>query len=136
MKKANFTSTKWEEKLKIFTKNLDENIGASKELWKNLKELGLPKNKTPLSNIYLKENDSLSISPLSIANNFIIFFFFSNLAQKLIEKLLTGSNKFDINSVQEFYKTLNLEENPFPFTKHTGKSISDFLKELKTNKVT
>ena len=116
-------------------KKLDENIGASKELWKNLKELGLPKNKTPFSNIYLKENGSLSISPLSIANN-SIYFFFSNLAQKLIEKLLTGSNKFDINSVQEFYKTLNLEENPFPFTKYSGKSISDFLKELKTNKVT
>ena len=65
-----------------------------------------------------------------------LFIFFSNLAQKLIDKLLTGSNKFDINSVQEFYKTLNLEENPFPFTKYTGKSISDFLKELKTNKVT
>ena len=64
------------------------------------------------------------------------FFFFSNFSQKLIEKLLTGSNKFDFNSVQEFYKTLNLEENPFPFTKYSGKSISDFLKELKTNKVT
>ena len=56
-------------------KKLDENIGASKELWKNLKELGLPKNKTPFSNIYLKENGSLSISPLSIANNSIYFFF-------------------------------------------------------------
>ena len=39
--------------------------------------------------------------------------FFSNLAQNVIEKLPTGLNKFDINSVREFYKLLNIEENPF-----------------------
>ena len=62
--------------------------------------------------------------------------FFSNLAQNLIEKLPTGSNKFDINSVREFYKPLNLEEDPFHFTKVSEKTISDFLKELKANKAT
>ena len=62
--------------------------------------------------------------------------FFSNLAQNLIQKLPTGPNKFDIYSVHEFYKTLNLEENPFHFTKVSEKTISDFLKELKTNKAT
>ena len=64
------------------------------------------------------------------------FSFFSNLAQNLIEKLPTGPNKFDINLVQEFYKPLNLEENPFHFTIVSEKTISDFLKELKTNKAT
>ena len=54
----------------------------------------------------------------------------------MIEKLPTGPNKFDINSVQEFYKPLNLEENPFHFTKVSENTISDFLKELKTNKAT
>ena len=63
----------------------------------------------------LKENDGLSFSSLSIANDFKESF--SNLAQNLIEKLPTGPNKFDINSVQELYKPLNLEENPFHFTK-------------------
>ena len=62
--------------------------------------------------------------------------FFSNLAQNLIEKLPTGPNKFDINSVREFYKPLNLKEDPFHFTKVSEKTISDFLKELKTNKAT
>ena len=54
----------------------------------------------------------------------------------MIEKLPTGPNKFDINSVREFYKPLNLEENPFHFTKVSENTISDFLKEIKTNKAT
>ena len=62
--------------------------------------------------------------------------FFSNLAQNLIEKLPTGPNKFDINSVREFYKPLNLEQNSFHFTKVSENTISDFLKEIKTNKAT
>ena len=61
---------------------------------------------------------------------------FSNLAQNVIEKLRTGPNKFDVNSVREFYKPLNLKEDPFHFTKVSEKTISDFLKELKTNKAT
>ena len=76
----------------------------------------------------------MSFCCLSIANNFKEFF--SNLAQNLIEKLPTGPNKFDINSVREFYKPLNLEEDPFQITKVSEKTISDFLKELKTNKAT
>ena len=63
-----------EKKKKIFLKKLEENIGEPKELWKNLKKLGLPKTKTPPSNICLKENDSLSFCSLSIANNFKEFF--------------------------------------------------------------
>ena len=54
----------------------------------------------------------------------------------MVKKLPTGPNKFDINSVREFYKTLNLKENPFHFTKLSEKTIPDFLKELKTNKAT
>ena len=63
-----------EKKKKLFSKKLEENIGEPKELWKNLKKLGLPKTKTPPKNICLKENDGLSFCPLSIANNFKEFF--------------------------------------------------------------
>ena len=48
----------------------------------------------------------------------------------------TGPSKFDINSVREFCKMLNLEENTFHFAKVSDKTILDFLKELKTNKAT
>ena len=123
-----------EKKKKFFSKKLEENIGEPKKLWKNLKKLGLPKTKTPSSNICLKENDGLSFCSLSIANN--VKEYISNLAQNLIEKLPTGPNKFDITSVREFYKPLNLKEDPFHFTKVSEKTISDFLKELKTNKAT
>ena len=123
-----------EKKKKFFSKKLEENIGDPKELWKNLKKLGLPKTKTPSSNICLKGNDGLSFCSLSIANNFKNFF--SNLAQNLIEKLPTGPNRFHINSVREFYKPLIIKENSFHFTKVSEKTISDILKELKTNKST
>ena len=53
--------------------------------------------------------------------------FFSNLAQNIIEKLPTGLNKFDINSVREFYKLLNIEENPFHVTKFSEKIIHDII---------
>ena len=76
----------------------------------------------------------MSFNSLSIANNFKEFF--SNLAQNLIENLPTGPNKFDINSVREFYKPLNLEGNLFHFTKISENTISEFLKELRTNKAT
>ena len=62
--------------------------------------------------------------------------FFFKSCTKLNGKTPTGPNKFDINSVQEFYKPLNIEEEPFHFTKVSEKTISDFLKELKTNKAT
>ena len=48
----------------------------------------------------------------------------------------TGPNKFDINSVREFYKLLNLAEDPFHFVKVSEKTISDFVIELETNKAT
>ena len=93
-----------------------------------MKKLGLPKAKSPPSNICLKENNGLSFCSLSVANNFEELF--SNLAQNLTEKSSTASSKFDINSVREFYKPLNPEENPFHFTKVSEKIISDFLKKL------
>ena len=54
----------------------------------------------------------------------------------LIEKLPAGPNRFDINSMREFFKPLNLEENSFHFTKVSEKTISEILKKLKTNKAT
>ena len=48
----------------------------------------------------------------------------------------TGPSKFGINSVREFYKPLNLKDDPFHFTKVSEKTISDFLEELKTNRAT
>ena len=46
----------------------------------------------------------------------------------------TGPKEFDINSVREFYKPLNLEGKPFHFTKVPENTILVFLKELKTIK--
>ena len=92
-----------------------------------------------LTEYCLKENGSwvcLFFCSLSITNN-LAKEFFSNLAQNLIEKLPIGQNKFDINSVWEFYwVSCWILKKTFHFTKVAKKSISDFLKELKTNKAT
>ena len=47
----------------------------------------------------------------------------------------TGPNKFDISSVQEFYKPLNLKEDPFHFTKVSKKDHIGLSKKIK-NKAT
>ena len=80
-----------EKNKKIFLKKLEKNIGEPKELWKNLKKLGLPKTKTPSSNICLKENNGLSFCSLSIANNFKDFFFKS--CTKLNRKIVNWTKQ-------------------------------------------
>ena len=74
-------------------------------------------------NICLKEINSLSFCSLYIAKNFKEAF--SDLAQNI---------NFDVNSVREFSKMLNLEENTFLFTKVSEKTISGFLNVLGANK--
>ena len=49
---------------------LSGNIAKSKELWQTLKLLGLPDKKTLLSNVFLKDKNSLSFDSLSIAGTF------------------------------------------------------------------
>ena len=63
-----------------------ETIGRPKELWKNLRELGLPKTvSTTSATICLKSNDTLSFD---LQKNVEIFKdFYSSLADSLLEKL-------------------------------------------------
>ena len=90
-------------------------------------------NKTPPTNICLRENDGLSFCSLSIANN--VKQFFSNL-HKTWQKHYQLDQTSLMLSQCDNSKRLNLEENSFHFTKVSENTISDFLKEIKTNKAT
>ena len=70
----------------FFGDKLKETIGRPKELWKNLRILGLPKTvSTTSATICLKSNDTLSFD---LQKNVEIFKdFYSSLADSLLEKL-------------------------------------------------
>ena len=76
----------------FFENKLNQNIGDSKNLWKTLQSLGLPKKTSSVSNICLKQNDKNVFSPKATAEMFKDFF--SNIASNLASKLPAPTNKF------------------------------------------
>ena len=97
--------------------------------------LDLPKKGTPSGapNICLKENDKFVFDPAAISNVFRGFF--SDIAKNLLAKLPTASNRFNKNSVSEFYKDFNVK-NKFQFSHVTDETILDILKNLDVTKAT
>ena len=83
-----------------FEKKQAENAARSKELWRTLKLLGLPNNKTPTSNICLKNKNYLSFVFLSIAETFKKYC--SSLPENFVLKLSKPSNSFEIESVYNY----------------------------------
>ena len=67
-------------KIKFLPKNVRENVGNPKELWKVLKSLGLPFNITPVSQISLKDGEKISFDEKTNSNSFKNFH--ANLALK------------------------------------------------------
>ena len=101
-----------EEKLKAYTAN-------PKKLWETLKELGLQNNRSLSFDICLKKKDGLTFDPFTISEVFQKFC--SILACNLVDKLPAVVNKFDLHSVEVYYKNvLLLQENKFKF--HTVES--------------
>ena len=85
------------------------------------------------ANICLKENDKFVFDPAAISNIFKSFF--SDIAEKLLAKLPTASNRFNKNSVSEFYKKFNIK-NKFQFSHVTDETILEILQALKNLDVT
>ena len=120
-KKAHF-----EEKLKANTAN-------TKRLWETFKELGLQNNRSPSSDICLKEKEGVTFDPLAITEVFQKFC--SNLAGNLVEKLPAAVNKFGLHSVEVYYKNvLHLQENEFAFQTVESSSVLKLLEEVVANK--
>ena len=85
----NFVQQKIKNKKTNFVRNqLQKNTKKPKELWKVLKNIGLPSKAAPISKICLKENDSTQFDNQQNANTFKNFY--SKLASDLVEKLPTA----------------------------------------------
>ena len=62
-----------------------ENFGKPKKLWKALKSLGLPSKITPVSQVSLKDGETISFDEKTNNNSFKNFY--DNLALNLVNKL-------------------------------------------------
>ena len=100
------------KKRSYFESKLKESIGKPKELWKNLKALGLPKKLDSASaNICLNNNGILSFD---LQKNVEIFkTFYENLAQNLLTKLPRATMKFNENTLSAYYEGSNIKRNDF-----------------------
>ena len=86
--------------------NLIKNIRKPKELWKTLKSLGFL-NKVSIATINALNNDKVvQYDPKSISKAFQSCFV--NLAETLLQKLPPPPNKYGIDSVNKFYRDLDI----------------------------
>ena len=119
------------KKHEFFENKLNENIGNPKDLWKTIRNLGLPKKASGVSNICLKQNGKSVFNPIATAEIFKDFF--SNIASNLASKLPAPTNKFGNHFISSYYKKLNIKTN-FNFTTTTEQTVLKILKDLKTSK--
>ena len=97
------------KKRDFYQEKLRENVGKPKELWKALKSLGLPSKITPVSQVSLKDGETISFDEKTNNNSFKNFY--ANLALNLVNKLPHAPNKFDLDSVLAYYKRFLNTEN-------------------------
>ena len=96
-------------KREYFENKLKENITKPRNLWKTLKSLGLSKSFSVVQTNGIKENKHLKYDLKSVAQTFTKFY--SNLVESLLKSLPNSPNKFDISSVHQYYKIIELKDN-------------------------
>ena len=79
------------------------------ELWKPLKSLGLPSKITPVSQVFLEDEEKTLFDEKTNSN--FLKKFYANLALNLVNKLPYGPNKFYLDSVLIYYKKFLNTEN-------------------------
>ena len=83
---------------------MKKNIAEPKDLWKTLKSFGLSNNFSVVQTNAIEHNKRLKYDLKSVVQTFAKFC--SNLVESLFKNLLNSSNKFDINSVHQYYKNI------------------------------
>ena len=94
------------KKTNYVKEQLQKNTNNPKELWKALKNLGMPCQVSHQPKIFLRENNLLQFSEKKNANTFKDFC--RNLAADLVNRLPAAKNIFGINSVKEYCSALNI----------------------------
>ena len=124
-----------QKKIEFYSAKLTENIGKPKELWKALKNLGLPSKKGPSTHICLTKDNTTIFAYKENANIFKKFY--STLADDLVNILAPASSIFGLLSVCQYYnKTLKLPNTRFKFTFVSEDSVLKILKNMDENKAT
>ena len=122
-----------QKKIEFYNAKLTENIGKPKELWRALKNLGLPSKKSPSTNICLTKDNTTIFADKENTNIFKKFY--STLADDLVKNLPPASSIFGLSSVCQYYnKTLKLPNTRFKFTFVSEDSVLKILKNMDENK--
>ena len=103
------------KKRDFYQEKLRENVGKPKELCKALKSLGLPSKITPVSQVSLKDGETILFDEKTNNNSFKNFY--ANLALNLVSKLPHAPNKYVLHSFLAYYKRfLNTQNQKFTFS--------------------
>ncbi|MFM1566744.1 MAG: RNA-directed DNA polymerase, partial [SAR86 cluster bacterium] len=129
----NYVQCLIKKRKKQFVKGkLDDNIGKPKELWKTLKSLGCSKKDVSASKICLKKEDKMSFDSKENSESFKDFF--SNLASNLVNKLPPAPKKFEMNTVEAYYKNNISATKNFSFSTTEETNIFNLLKGINPTK--
>jgi len=122
-----------EKKINFFEEKLKQNIGKPKELWKTLKNLGLPNKKSSGSTkVCLKEtNKDVCFEPKSNAEIFMNFF--SDLARNLLKKLPTAPKRYTFESLSNYYNG-KIPDKTFCLKSVSEEEVVKILKNLDITK--
>ena len=115
-----------------FVRNQLQKINKkSNDLWKVLKNTGLPSKAASISKICVKENDFPQFDDKQNANTFKNFY--SKLASDLVEKLPTAKNTFRKKFVKKYYSAMN-NSNSFKLRNAKREEICKILTNIDPNK--
>ena len=93
----------------FYNEKISERIDKPKEVWESLKYLGKP-NKTLLSKFNaMEDNDNLTHDTHSISTVFKNFF--SCLAKSFLIKLQNPLDKYNLDTVINYYSSLTIADN-------------------------
>ena len=121
------TETKKQASVK---EKVSESIGKPKELWEFLKYLGMP-NKTLISNFnVMKDNDTLTYDTRSISK---VFKNFSSLAESLLIKLLNPPDKYNLESVINYYSIFTITDD-FSLKKTSENKVLKIILKIEISK--
>ena len=99
------------KKVNYVKEQLQKNTNNWRELWKALKNLGMPCQVSHQPKICLGENNLLQFNKKKNANTFKNFY--SNLAADMVNRLPAVKNISGMNSVKEYYSALNIPSDSF-----------------------
>ena len=116
------------KKREYFENKLKENTAKPKE---KLKSLGLSQNFSVVQTNAIEDKKRLKYDLKSVAQTFAKFY--SKLAESLLKNLSNSPNKFNINSVHQYHKNIELKDN-FNLNLTTEKKVLEVLQFIYISK--